>query len=92
MTLDTIRMEARLPPDKLARIKQMTTSWLNKRNATKREILSLIGLLQHATKVVKCGRAFVSRMYATASKVKEMEFYTKLNKDLDPTFAGGMYL
>ena len=81
ITLDTIRMEARLPPDKLAWIKQMTTSWLNKKNATKREILSFIGLLQHAKKVVKCGRAFVSRMYATASKVKELDFYTRLNKD-----------
>ena len=74
-------MEARLPDDKLARIKQMTTLWLTKKNATKREILSLIGLLQHATKVVKCGRTFVSRMYATACKVKEMDFYTRLNKD-----------
>ena len=39
------------------------------------------GLLQHATKVVKCSRTFVSRMYATACKVKEMDFYTRLNKD-----------
>ena len=81
ITLDTINMEARLPADKIARIKQMTTLWLTKKNATERETLSLIGLLQHATKVVKCGRTFVSRMYATACKVKEMEFYTRLNKD-----------
>ena len=81
ITLDTVHMEARLPADKIARIKQMTTSWLTKKNATKREILSLIGLLQHATKIVKCGRTFVSRMYATASKVKEIDFYTRLNKD-----------
>ena len=59
----------------------MTTSWLGKNNVTRREILSLIGLLQHVTKVVRCGRTFVSRMYATATKVKEMDFYTRLNKD-----------
>ena len=64
--LDTIRMEARLSDDKIARIKQMTTLWLTKKDATKQEIISLIGLLQHATKVVKCGHTFVSRMYATA--------------------------
>ena len=66
ITLDTIRMEARLSDDKIARIKQMTTLWLTKKDATKQEIISLIGLLQHATKVVKCGHTFVSRMYATA--------------------------
>ena len=81
ITLDTSHMEARLPDDKLARIKQMTTLWLTQKNATNWEMLSLIGLLQHATKVVKCGRTIVSRMYATASKVKEMDFYTRLNKD-----------
>ena len=81
VTLDIIHMEAWLPSDKLAQIKQMTTSWLRKKNATRREILSLIGLLQHVTKMVRCGRTFVSRMYATATKVKEIDFYTRLNKD-----------
>ena len=59
----------------------MTTLWLTKKNATKREILSLIGLLQHAKKVVKFGHTFISRIYATACKVKEMDSYTRLNKD-----------
>ena len=72
--LDTIHMEARLPDDKIAQIKQMTTLWLTKKNATKWEILTLTGLLQHAAKVVKCGCTFVSRIYATACKVKEMDF------------------
>ena len=49
--------------------------------ATKRDILSLVGLLQHASKVVRPGRFFVSRMYSTAAKVKELDFYTKLNKE-----------
>ena len=46
ITVDTIRMEARLPPDKLARIKQMTTSWLNKKNATKRDLLGCSNMQQ----------------------------------------------
>ena len=52
ITLNTIRMEARLSDDKLSRIRQFTTTWLNKKKATKREILSLVGLLQHATKII----------------------------------------
>ena len=56
-------------------------NWLLKRNATKREIFSLVGLLQHASKVVRCGRAFVGRMYQAATKVKELSFFTCLTKE-----------
>ena len=67
--------------DKLDRIKGLLTTWLDKKKATKREILSLVGLLQHAAKVVRCGRSFVSRMYATAARVQELEYFTRLNSD-----------
>ena len=52
ITLDTQQMMAHLPKDKLQRIRTLLAGWLKKRKATKREILSLVGLLQHATKVV----------------------------------------
>ena len=39
-----------------------------------KETLSLVGLLQHATNVVKYSRAFVSRMYWTAVPVRELHF------------------
>ena len=79
--LDTHRMEIRLPEDKLQRIYQELSSWLHRKIATKREILSLVGLLQHATKVVRSGRTFVARMYSTAAKLRELTFFTRLNKD-----------
>ena len=79
--LDTIRMEARLPDEKLTRIYHTIANWLDKQNATKREILSLVGLLQHATKIVCPGRIFVHRMYSVAAKVQEMDHYTRLNKE-----------
>ena len=65
----------------MTRIRQLIVTWLNKKRATKREILSLVGLLQHATKIIRCGRTFVSRMYSTAAKVKELDYYTRLNKE-----------
>ena len=74
ITLDTARMETRLPHDKLLRIQESLSKWLRKKTATKREILPLVGLLQHATRVVRCGRTFVARMYATAARVKELHF------------------
>ena len=81
ITLDTTRMEARLPDEKLARIKEMVRDWMDKRKATKRQILSLVGLLQHAAKVVRPGRIFVRRMYSVAAQVKEMDHFTRLNKE-----------
>ena len=81
IVLDTSRMEIQLPEDKLSRIRAQLTIWLGKKKATKREILSLIGLLQHATKVVRPAWTFVSRMYSTAAKIKELCYYTSLNKD-----------
>jgi len=58
-----------------------------KNNATKRQILSLVGLLQHATKVVRCGRAFVVCMYSTAAKVKQLGYYTRLSHDFHSDLA-----
>lgn len=81
ITLDTQKMEIRLPEDKLARLRTEVSSWLQKKSATKRQILSLVGMLQHATKVVRHGRTFVTRMYRTAAKVKELNFYTRLNSE-----------
>ena len=79
--LDTVRMEARLPEDKLTRIRALLSSWLTRKKATKREILSLVGLLQHASKVVRPGRTFTARMYNTAARVKELHYFTRLNKE-----------
>ena len=78
--LDTCRMEIRLPTDKLSRMQGMLKAWLSRKKATKRDILSLVGTLQHATKVVRPGKTFVSRMYLTAAKLKKMHFITRLNK------------
>ena len=53
----------------------------------------LVGLLQHATKVVRPGRTFISRMYNTAARIKELHYYTitlLLQKPLNPTCTGGI--
>jgi len=80
ITLDSREMVARLPEDKLLRIRSLLATWLSKKKTTKREILSLVGLLQHATKVVKPGRTFVARMYNEATRLKCLSYYTRLSK------------
>ena len=81
ITLDTNNMDARLPEEKFIKIRQFIMFWLGRKKATKREILSLVGLLQHTTKTIHCGRSFVSRMYSTATKVHELDYYTRSNMD-----------
>ena len=60
--LDTERLEARLPPEKLAHIKEEVVAWLVKKICTKCEFLSLIGLLSFTAKVVPPGHTFLRRM------------------------------
>jgi len=80
ITLDTKLILARLPDDKLSRIRSQVAAWLSCKKATKREILSLVGLLQHATKVVTPGRTFVSRMHRLAARLKQLSHFTRLTK------------
>ena len=81
IVLDTRKMEIRLPDEKLTRIRCEVAGWLQRRTATKKQILSLVGLLQHATKVIRQGKTFVARMYKAAAKVEEISYYTRLNKE-----------
>jgi len=59
-------MEANLPEETLEKFKEEISE---RTNHTDAKILSLVGFLQHATIVVRCGRVFVSQMYATAVKL-----------------------
>ena len=67
-------MEVRPPEEKLSKLREDVAQWVSRTDARKCKILSLVGSLQHATKVIHCGKAFVSRMYATAAKLREMHF------------------
>ena len=59
--LDTEQMEVRLPEDKLAKLQTCIRAWEAKRVCIKRDLLSLLGLLHHASKVVPHGRTFLRR-------------------------------
>ena len=62
ITIDALNMEIRLPEDKMLQIKKLLQEWNNKQECTKRELLSLIGILGFASKVVKPGRMFTRRL------------------------------
>ena len=55
IVLDTVKLELRLPEEKLQRLGGMITLWQGKKSCLKKEMLSLIGHLQHATRIVQPG-------------------------------------
>ena len=88
-------MEARLPPDKFSRIHNQLSSWLTRKKATKREVLSFVRLLQHTAKVVKPGRSFMSRTYSIYCSQTETFLplhVPALTKTSDQTYTGGILL
>ena len=70
ITLHTARMEIGLLQVKLLRIQESLSKWLGNKSATKK-LREVVGLLQHAARVIRCGHTFMAWMYATAAKVKE---------------------
>ena len=78
--LDMKAMTLRLPEEKLIRLKREILRWQGRRSCTKRELLSLIGLLQHACCVVRPGRSFLRRMIALTKATKELHHRIRLNR------------
>ena len=78
--LDTVRMELRLPSEKLERLKGVITEWQSRKVCSKRDLQSLIGQLQHACRVVRSGRTFLRRMINLLSVVVEPHHHIRLNR------------
>ena len=77
--LDSTRMEARLPLDKLIRAKQALQQWLHRKSATLKELQSLIGTLQFACRVVAPGRVFLQRIISLTKGITNSRWHIKLN-------------
>ena len=85
--IDTLRMELRLPQEKLAELKSLIVQWKYKQASTKRQLLSFIGKLARAAKIVKPGRTFLRRMSDVAHSVNDLNHYVKLKSDFKSDLA-----
>ena len=81
IVLDSSLQQLRLPPAKLQEITAIIKCWLEKRSATKRELLSLIGKLSFASKVVPAGRLFLRRLIHLSTTVRRLHHRIHLNTD-----------
>ena len=57
--IDTVAGRLSLPADKLVRLRTEIDSWLGRKACQRRDLESLVGVLQHAAQVVPLGRTFV---------------------------------
>ena len=76
--LDSKKMEARLPGDKVERIKTALQDFQSKRSTTLQELQSLIGTLNFACKVIPPGRPFLQRIIGLTRGVKKPHHQIKL--------------
>ena len=79
--IDTVEGVMRLPSEKLQRLQLEIQRWMERKSTTKRELLSLIGQLQHACCVVRPGRSFLRRMIALSTVPKELHHRVRLSKE-----------
>ena len=78
--LDTSCMQARLPPDKLQKAKDLVALALKKQGILRSELDSLVGFLSFAAKVVVPGRAFLRRLFN--AKTRSQKGYIHLNEEI----------
>ena len=76
--LDSQKMEARLPEDKIERIRTALRTFQSKRSTTLQELQSLIGTLNFACKVIPPGRPFLQRIIELTRGVKKPHHHIKL--------------
>lgn len=79
IVIDTIAGQLRLPHDKLERLQSLLHQWRFKKACARRELESLIGLLNHACKVVRSWRSFLRRMLDLLHSVPPSQTHIRLN-------------
>ena len=79
--IDTVSMRVQLPPEKIKKLKEKLEGVGKKKRITKKDLLSLIGSLSFASKVVKPGRMFLRRLITLSTKVSSLHHYITINED-----------
>lgn len=77
--VDSIKLECRLPQDKICKIKEKLEAFSRKKKVTLRELQSLIGLLNFACSVICPGRTFLRRLIDLTCGVVRPDFYIRFS-------------
>ena len=77
--LDSEQLEIRLPKEKQDKVLRALSAWSNKRAGSKRDLFSLIGLLQHCSQAIPLGRPFLRCLIDRAHSVEEFHHLIHLS-------------
>ena len=77
--LDTNKMEARLPQDKLSELRGLLRDNMQRKKIKFKDLQSLLGHLNFACKVIKPGRCFLRRLYDLTCGSHRPDHFIKLN-------------
>ncbi len=69
-----------LPREKLIKLKAMLSLWHSRKAAPKRDLLSLLGHLAHASTVIHPGRTFVRHLIEASTLATAPHHYIRLNR------------
>lgn len=81
LELDSINMEARLPADKLTKLRELLHSFSRCRKITLKELQSILGLLNFCCQVVLPGRCFLRRLTDLTLKVTKQYHHITLTRE-----------
>ena len=79
--VDSTEQVMRLPADKLTQLLSSLAEWSRRESCSKRELLSLIGVLSFAAKVVPPGRTFIRRLIDLSCSVKSLSTVIQLDQE-----------
>ena len=79
--IDTTSQCIRLPKEKYSALLVLLKDWQDRKKCKKRELLSLVGSLSFAAKVVKPGRIFLRRLIDLSASVHKLNHHISLNSE-----------
>ncbi len=72
--------QASLPKEKIDRIKTVASNLLDSKHCSKRDLLSLLGHLNYAMRIIPQGRPFISHLLTLATSASGLEQIVSLNQ------------
>ena len=80
ITLDTLKVEAILPQDKIDKCRSLSREFLTKKKVTLKELQSLIDVLNFACSAIVSGRAFLRRLIDVTIGVTKPHYHIRLTQ------------
>ena len=80
ITLDSVRLEARLPEEKFQKCRNLLTDFLSRRLVCLKELQSLIGLSNFTCLVLVPGRAFLRRLVDLTKGFTKLHYHIRISR------------